>query len=63
MNLKKTLEDYLSTQKKLNKIKHELEVAEVKLEMECRRVKNASNTDENLRMLATILLGKLYRGF
>ena len=59
MNLKKTLEDYLTAQDKHKTTKHELEEAEVRLEMECRSLKNNSNTDENLRMLTTILLGKL----
>ena len=67
MNLKKTLEDYLSAQKKHKTTKHELGEAEIRLEMECRKAKNTSSseesifyqTDENLRMLATILLDKL----
>lgn len=63
MNLRKTLKAYLTAQDRHNKTKHELEVAEVRLEMMCRMAKNTSNTDENLKMLATILLGKLQRGF
>ena len=59
MNLKKALKDYLDAQIKHKITKHELSEAEIRLEMECRRVKNTSNTDENLRMLAIALLGKL----
>ena len=59
MTLKKTLEDYLTALSKHKTTKHELGEAEVRLGMACRKVKNTSNADENLRMLATILLGKL----
>ena len=59
MNLKRTLKDYLTALSEHKTTKHELEEAEIRLEMECRRAKNDFYSNDCLRMLATILLGKL----
>jgi len=59
MSLKEILEDYISAQWKNDKTKHELKEAKTRLEMECRKIHNSSIVDGNLKMLATVLLGKL----
>ena len=62
MNLRKTLENYISAQQKYKEAKHELGEAEIRLEMECRKIANHHSkiTDgKDFKLVTSILLGKL----